>query len=99
MAQNLITDYPIDPTATSGTDLADILNRTHQSLQSGQSGLTRPLDLTAGGLWVQQLSGGGMNLMLYDGTKDHIISSLSAPGGSITVGSDDAIAMALIFGS
>jgi hypothetical protein len=48
---------------------------------------------------VQQLSGGGMNLMLYDGTKDHIISSLSAPGGSITVGSDDAIAMALIFGS
>ncbi len=99
MAQMLLSDYPIDPTATSGTDLADILNRSHQAMQSGQSGLTRPLDLTAGGLWAQQTAGGGLNLMLYDGVKDNLIASISTPGGSINVGSDDSIIMALIFGS
>lgn len=86
MAQNLVTDYPIDPTATSGTDLADILNRTHQSLQSGQSGLTRPLDMAAGGIWSQQTAGGGLNLMLFDGVKDNVVASISVPGGSINIG-------------
>jgi hypothetical protein len=99
MAQVLATDWDIDPTATSGTDLADILNRWHQAMQSGQSGLTRPAGLTAGGLWVQQTAGGGMNLMWFDGVKDHQISSVSGAGGVNKVGEDNSIAMAIIFGS
>ena len=66
MAQVLITDWPIDPTATSGTDLADILNRWHQAELTGHAGLTRPAGLQAGGLWVQQVAGGGFNLMFFE---------------------------------
>ena len=99
MAQSLATDFPIDPTATSGTDLADILNRWHQAGQSGQSGLTRPAGLTAGGLWAQQTATGGFNLMFFDGTKDHVVSSLAAAGGTIKVGEDNSWAAAILFGA
>ena len=99
MAQILLTDFPIDPTATSGTDLADILNRWHQAGQSGQSGLTRPSGLSAGGLWVQQTAGGGMNLMFYDGVKDHLISSVATPGGTNQVGEDNSWVAAILFGA
>ncbi len=99
MAQSLISDWPIDPTATSGTDLADILNRWHQASQSGQSGLTRPAGLAAGGLWVQQTAGGGMNLMFYDGITDHVVAGVATPGGGVKVGDDNAIVYSLIFGA
>ncbi len=99
MAQVLATDWNIDPTATSGTDLADILNRWHQAMQSTQSGLTRPSGLTAGGLWVQQTAGGGMNLMFFDGVKDHVLTGVATPGGGMQVGTDDSVAMSLIFGA
>ena len=98
MAQQLLTDFPIDPTATSGTDLADILNRWHQAQQSGQSGLTRPTSLTAGGFWTQQTAGGGMNVMFYDGIKDHLIASVSTAGGDMKVGEDNSWAAAILFG-
>ncbi len=98
MSQILLTDFPIDPTATSGTDLADILNRWHQASQSGQSGLTRPANLAAGGLWTQQTAGGGMNLMFYDGITDHVVAGVTTPGGSVKVGVDDSIVNAIIFG-
>ena len=98
MAQSLITDFPIDPTATSGTDLADILNRWHQASSSGSAGLTRPAGLAAGGLWTQQTSGGGMNLMFYDGITDHLVAGVATPGGSVKVGVDDSIVNAIIFG-
>lgn len=99
MAQSLITDWPIDATATSGTDLADILNRWHQAAQSSQAGLTRPPGLAAGGLWVQQTAGGGMNLMFFDGTTDHVIVGVATPGGSSQVGVDNSLVNALIFGA
>jgi len=99
MAQSLATDFPIDPTATSGTDLADILNRWHQAASSSQAGLTRPAGLSAGGLWVQQTAGGGINLMFFDGVKDHAISSVATAGGTNQVGEDNSIAMAILFGA
>ena len=98
MAQVLFTDWDIDPTATSGTDLADILNRWHQAYQTNQAGLTRPTGLKAGGMWTQQVAGGGLNIMFYDGTGDHLIAGVSTPGGNIKVGTDDSIVNALIFG-
>jgi len=99
MAQSLLTDFPIDPTSTSGTDLADILNRWHQAGQSGQSGLTRPAGLQAGGLWVQQVAGGGFNLMFFDGTKDHQIAGVATPGGTAQIGEDNSWVAAILFGA
>lgn len=81
MSQILITDFPIDPTTTSGTDLAGRLGRQFDALVSSHSGATRPAYLKAGGLWAK-LAGADISVMLFDGTTDHIIGSLV--GGAIS---------------
>ncbi len=68
MAQRPTSDFNIDPNITSGTDLANILNRFQDAIDSGNSGASRPAYLAAGGLWVRE--GNPMRLYLYDGTTD-----------------------------
>jgi len=68
MAQRPTSDFDIDPNITSGTDLANILNRFQDAIDSGNSGASRPAYLAAGGMWVKE--GNPMRLYLYDGTKD-----------------------------
>lgn len=68
MAQRPTNDFDIDPNITSGTDLANILNRFQDAIDSGNSGASRPGYLAAGGLWVKE--GDPMRLYLYDGTRD-----------------------------
>lgn len=68
MAQRPTNDFNIDPNVTSGTDLANILNRFQDAIDSGNSGPSRPAYLDAGGLWVRD--GDPMRLYLYDGTTD-----------------------------
>ena len=68
MAQRPTNDFNIDPNVTSGTDLANILNRFQDAIDSGNSGPSRPAYLEAGGLWVRE--GDPMRLYLYDGTTD-----------------------------
>ena len=98
MAQVLPTDFPIDPTVTSGTQLADILNRWYLAAGTNFSGTTRPAVITAGGLWVKT-TGTQLQLMWYDGTTDHTISTVSAPGNVAVVGApDNSVAMAILFG-
>jgi hypothetical protein len=52
MAQVLPTDFPIDPTTTSGTDLADRMNRFFQSQNSGNSGAVQPNPVFPGMFWL-----------------------------------------------
>ena len=52
MAQKLTTDFPIDPLTTSGTALADILNRFCLAEDTQNSGTTAPPDTEAGMLWL-----------------------------------------------
>jgi len=68
MAQRPTNDFDIDPNITSGTDLANILNRFQDAIDSGNSGASRPAYLAAGGMWVKE--GAPMRLYFYDGTKD-----------------------------
>ena len=99
MAQVLATDWPIDPTVTSGTQLADILNRWHSAAGTNNSGTARPAGVTAGGTWVKTGPGTQMQLMWFDGTTDHPIGSVAAPGSTITIGApDNSVAMAILFG-
>jgi len=51
MTQPLATDFPIDPTTTSGTALADILNRFAGSVGTSNAGATAPAKITGGMLW------------------------------------------------
>jgi hypothetical protein len=82
MAQQPITDYPIDPVVTSGTQLADILNRTNQVLNSGNSGTSRPPMVTTGGLWVKT-GGATPELYMFDGTADILIAASSQLDGFV----------------
>lgn len=52
MSQSLASDFPIDPVTTSGTALADILNRFADSVNTSNSGSTAPVDTYAGMLWL-----------------------------------------------
>ena len=85
MAQQNVTDYPIDPTTTTGTDLADRLNRQHAADASMHSGAARPAYLTAGGLWTKTVAAGSFSLLMFDGTNDLEIAKIVS--GVITVGS------------
>lgn len=102
MAQVLATDWNIDPVTTSGTALADILNRWHAAVASNNSGAARPAGITAGGTWVKTGPGTQLQLMWFDGTTDHPLSTVPAPGGTNTIGTgggDDAWVAAIVFGS
>jgi hypothetical protein len=99
MAQVLATDFPIDPTVTSGTQLADILNRWHSAAGTNFSGTTRPANTTAGGTWVKTGPSTQLQLMWFDGTTDHPIGTVAAPGGTAVIGApDNSVAMAILFG-
>jgi len=76
------SDYAIDPTIVDGSDLADILNRTHIADSSNQLNATRPTYITEGGLWTRDNGVDDISLMIYDGTTDHEI-------GTVTVGLSD----------
>ena len=67
MAQRPENDYAIDPDVTSGTQLAIILNNQQESLDSTNSGPSRPPYLGAGGLWVKTPD---YDLYMFDGTED-----------------------------
>ena len=75
-----LTDFPINPASTSGTQLADILNRLFNAYESNQAGGTRPTQLKAGGLWTK-IDGPTIRLMMYDGAVDIQIGSITGGTG------------------
>ena len=81
-SQVLPLDYPINPATTSGVDLADILNRTFNTMMSNNAGLDRPLNIERGGLWSQLDVAGDVILYMFDGVNDVEIGNLS--GGTFT---------------
>ena len=52
MSQQNSTDFDIDPTTTSGTELAGILNRLNSAVLSMQSGTSRPAYAVQGFKWL-----------------------------------------------
>ena len=79
----------INPAATSGTQLATLLNDFKNAMMSGLSGTARPTQTTAGGMWVDTTNGGSPNfywsLMLYDGTTDIEIIRINLATGTPSV--------------
>jgi microcystin-dependent protein len=70
------TDFPINPATTSGVDLADILNRTYNTMMSNNAGMDRPLNIDRGGMWSQYDSQGNITLWMFNGTKDVEVGKL-----------------------
>ena len=82
--QKPFKDWPIDPNNTSGTELAEVLNRMVESNDSQNLGGGRPSYLGAGGLWAKG-SEGAIDLYLFDGTKDVLIGGSAAGDGGMTI--------------
>lgn len=76
----------INPSTTSGTQLATILDDFKNALMSGLSGTSRPTELTAGGTWVDTTDEVALDqwaVKLYDGTNDIEIFRIDLINGSI----------------
>ena len=84
MSNRPFTDFPIDPNTTSGTELAEILDRFQQSIDSMNLGNGRPSYLEAGGLWTKGRSG-TIDLYLFDGTKDVLVAGSGTGDGGMAI--------------
>lgn len=80
MAQQLAGDFPIDPTTTNGTKLAQILNRFQQAQDSGNSGAAPPPSTYPGMTWLDT-SGGGEGVLKMRNAANTGWIVLSTPGG------------------
>ena len=67
----------IDPAATSGAQLADLLTKFRDAVNSGHKGAARPGYATAGQSWVRETSATQWDLMFYDGQNDLLLRSLN----------------------
>ena len=76
--------WPIDPTTTSGTELAAYLNEMVNAIQTSQASPSRPPAIQKGGVWTKTLGAADIALMLYDGTTDREIGKVV--GGNATFG-------------
>jgi hypothetical protein len=87
----------IDPTNTSGTELANILNNWKNAALSGYIGATRPDQVTAGGSWIDtslQVSDGKWRLRLYTGTVELTLMEINLTTNSVSFpGSDNSFAI------
>lgn len=65
----------IDPTTTSGTQLANLLNQFRDGQNSNHSGSTRPTYAVANMLWVEDVSSTIKRINIYDGAADIAIGT------------------------
>ena len=84
MSQNIFDD--INPTTTSGTELATLLNEFKDAVVSGFSGTSRPVNLQAGGYWVDTTNDPAQwQLFLYDGSQDILLFTLDLTTGTASI--------------
>lgn len=82
----------IDPSTTSGNQLADILNNFKDALMSGLIGSSRPPELDAGGMWVdnsQELSNNLWEVKIYTGITDIVVFKLNLTTGTTSIGNSE----------
>lgn len=84
MSQQVFSD--IDPEVTTGLMLSALLNDFKDALLSGLSGTSRPVQLLAGGIWVDTSLQGAPDykwiMKMYNGSADKEILSIDVLTGS-----------------
>lgn len=78
----------INPTTTSGSDLAALLNSFRDSVIAGFIGTARPAGLLKGGYWIDnslEISDGIFKYYLFDGTSDVFQYSINKVTGRIVL--------------
>lgn len=84
----------INPSTTSGSQLATLLNNFRDAMMSGLSGASEPSGIGGGGMWVDTSQEGSPNfkwsLKMYDGTVSRTLLQLNLATGSVILsGSED----------
>jgi len=88
MSQRLTTDYHIDPNSTNGTELADILNRAIEALDTSNAGAARPAYAKRGTIWLDESDIAAHSIakvMLFDGAHDVEIGTINTSNGTFIV--------------
>lgn len=75
----------IDPSTTSGAELADILSNAFDAEITSHSGASRPTYAKAGTLWLDTANASAWALKLYDGTDDNILWTLDPTTGTLSI--------------
>lgn len=92
--QKPFEDWPIEPTQTSGTELAEALNLWVEAVDSNNFGDGRPPYLTAGGLWSKGDTG-SVDLFMFDGEKDILVGGSGTADGGMTISENPPAAPAV----
>ena len=69
--------WPINPSVETGTDLATHLNEVMLAINSQQASASRPPMITKGGVWTKTVGASDIAVMVYDGTTDYPIGSIT----------------------
>ncbi len=81
----------IVPSTTSGNQLATLLNDFKDAMMSGLSGITRPIETTAGGFWIDTAADPIWYFKLYDGADDITIFTINTTTNSAAISGADAL--------
>jgi hypothetical protein len=98
MTQPLASDFPIDPTTTSGTALADILNRFSDSVGTSNAGATAPPDTMPGMIWLDT-SGGGNGVLKIRNAANTGWITISDTSGAVKLADGTVAAPGLAWAS
>lgn len=80
----------INPSTTSGTQLATLLNDFRDHYSSTGKDTTRDAELLAGGIWVDETNDPIWEFKVYDGTDDITFMSLDTTNNTVSFGSTSA---------
>jgi len=86
----------INPSTTSGSDLATLLGTWRNALNSCHSGSSRPSYATAGTVWCDTTSSSLWLVKVYDGSSDVVIGSVNTSTHKFTPYYNGASASALL---
>ncbi len=78
-------DFPIDPFTVSGVELAERLGRLVESLDTSNSGTTRPSYATQGSWWLDTATANEAKIYMFDGTNDVLIGIINLSTGKIAI--------------
>lgn len=88
MSQSIFSS--IVPTTTSGNQLAQILNDFKDAVVSGFSGVSRPVELQAGGYWVDVTNDpSSWTVKLWTGVQDIPVFNINLVTGAASFGASD----------
>jgi hypothetical protein len=90
MANNGIFNS-INASTTSGSQLATLLNLFKDTIVSGLIGNSRPVNILAGGYWIDNTNNPVWDYKVFDGTNDITVFSINTTTGATTISTADSL--------